>query len=80
MSHQGPPADRDGATISATCASRGWRRADLVVLSGRSLVAVRANTGVEAAWVYHMARVRQGGRLRGGVWPEAHLTALRREQ
>jgi gamma-glutamylcyclotransferase (GGCT)/AIG2-like uncharacterized protein YtfP len=34
----------------------------------RSLVAVRANTGVEAAWVYHMARVRQGERLRGGVW------------
>ncbi len=46
----------------------------------RALVATRANTGVEAAWVCHMARVRQGGRLRGGVWPEAHLTALRREQ
>jgi gamma-glutamylcyclotransferase (GGCT)/AIG2-like uncharacterized protein YtfP len=35
----------------------------------RALVATRANTGVEAAWVYHMARVRQGQRLRGGVWP-----------
>ena len=46
----------------------------------RALVAVRANTGVEAAWVYHMARVRQGERLRGGVWPEVHLTALRRER
>jgi gamma-glutamylcyclotransferase (GGCT)/AIG2-like uncharacterized protein YtfP len=34
----------------------------------RALVAVRANTGVEAAWVYHMARVRQGERLRGGTW------------
>jgi gamma-glutamylcyclotransferase (GGCT)/AIG2-like uncharacterized protein YtfP len=34
----------------------------------RALVAVRANTGVEAAWVYHMARVRQGQRLLGGVW------------
>jgi gamma-glutamylcyclotransferase (GGCT)/AIG2-like uncharacterized protein YtfP len=36
----------------------------------RALVATRANTGVEASWVYHMARVRQGQRLRGGVWPE----------
>jgi len=35
----------------------------------RALVAARANTGVEAAWVYHMARVRQGQRLRFGVWP-----------
>ena len=45
-----------------------------------ALAATEANRGVEAAWVYHMARVRQGERLRGGVWPEVYSTALRREQ
>jgi gamma-glutamylcyclotransferase (GGCT)/AIG2-like uncharacterized protein YtfP len=35
----------------------------------RALAAIEANRGVEAAWVYHMARVRQGERLRGGTWP-----------
>lgn len=47
---------------------------------GRTLVATRANPGVVAAWVYHMMRVRQVERLRGGVWTEVHVTALRREQ
>jgi len=37
----------------------------------RALVAVRANTGVEAAWVYHMVEVSRGRRLSGGVWPDA---------
>lgn len=46
-------------------------RADGHGLYRRALVAVRANTGVEPAWVYHMAQVRQGQRLRGGVWWEA---------
>jgi gamma-glutamylcyclotransferase (GGCT)/AIG2-like uncharacterized protein YtfP len=35
----------------------------------RALVAVRANTGVEAAWVYHMVWVNRGRRFRSGVWP-----------
>jgi gamma-glutamylcyclotransferase (GGCT)/AIG2-like uncharacterized protein YtfP len=35
----------------------------------RALVAVRANTGVEAVWVYHMVGINRGQRLRGGVWP-----------
>jgi gamma-glutamylcyclotransferase (GGCT)/AIG2-like uncharacterized protein YtfP len=34
----------------------------------RALVATRANTGVEAAWVYHMVGVNRGRRLSGGVW------------
>ena len=34
----------------------------------RALVAVRANTGVELAWVYHMARVGYGRRVEGGCW------------
>jgi hypothetical protein len=38
-----------------------------------TLLAVKANTGVEAVWVYHMARVRRGRRLSGGVWP-AHVS------
>jgi gamma-glutamylcyclotransferase (GGCT)/AIG2-like uncharacterized protein YtfP len=35
----------------------------------RALVATRANTGVEAAWVYHMVGSNRGRRLSGGVWP-----------
>ena len=34
----------------------------------RALVPVRANTGVEAAWVYHMVGVRHGERIRTGNW------------
>ncbi len=37
----------------------------------RALVATRANTGVETAWVYHMVGVNRGHRLSGGVWPDA---------
>jgi hypothetical protein len=33
-----------------------------------TLLAVKANTGVEAVWVYHMVRVRQGERFSGGAW------------
>lgn len=88
-----PGADGDWDTVHGELITFADPACDLPPLDGlegfrpdggglyrRALVAVRANTGVEAAWVYHMARVRRGGRLRGGVWPEAHLTALRREQ
>lgn len=34
----------------------------------RALAATEANRGVEAAWVYHIARVADGQRLRGGRW------------
>jgi hypothetical protein len=44
----------------------GWT--DTPQVRGCALVAVRANTGVEAAWVYHMVEVNRGRRLRGGVW------------
>lgn len=37
-------------------------------LHRRALVAVRANTGVEVAWAYHMVGVDRGRRLSGGVW------------
>ena len=35
----------------------------------RALAATEANRGVEAAWVYHMARVGYGRRVEGGCWP-----------
>jgi gamma-glutamylcyclotransferase (GGCT)/AIG2-like uncharacterized protein YtfP len=43
----------------------------------RALVAVRANTGVEAAWVYHMVGSNRGRRLSGGVWPAGQPAELR---
>lgn len=45
-------------------------RADGHGLYRRALVAVRANTGVEAAWVYHMARCQTclGKRIQVGCW------------
>jgi len=48
-------------------------RPDRHGLYRRALVAVRANTGVEAAWVYHMVGANRGRRLSGGVWPSADL-------
>lgn len=34
----------------------------------RALVAVRANTGAETAWVYHMTGIDCGQRLFCGIW------------
>jgi hypothetical protein len=38
-------------------------------------VATRANTGVEAAWVYHMARGYDDRRIKEGVWQKRGVPA-----
>lgn len=43
-------------------------RSDGRGLYHRALVAVRANTGVKAAWVYHMVGVRNARWIKSGCW------------
>ena len=55
-----PPLDRLGGF-----------RSDGRRLYRRALVAVQTVTGGETAWIYHMAHVRQGQRVRGDTWPSS---------